>query len=112
MAHAVKVGIEAMNVFAGTACIDVRALAGHRALDLARFDNLLMQEKTVALPNEDPVTFAVNAARPLVEDLTPAEKARIEMVITCTESVFDFGKSLSTYVHQLLGWTVTAGCSS
>lgn len=97
------VGIEAMNVYAGTACVDVRALARHRQLDLARFDNLLMLEKTVALPNEDPVTFAVNAARPLVDALSPQEKDRIEMVITCTESSFDFGKSLSTYVHQLLG---------
>jgi polyketide biosynthesis 3-hydroxy-3-methylglutaryl-CoA synthase-like enzyme PksG len=98
----VQVGIEAMNVYAGTARIDVRELARHRQLDLARFDNLLMLEKTVALPNEDPVTFAVNAARPLVDALTAAEKDRIEMVITCTESAFDFGKSLSTYVHQLL----------
>ncbi len=97
------VGIEAMNVFAGTACVDVRELAGHRKLDLARFDNLLMVEKTVALPNEDPISFAVNAARPLVDALTPEEKSRIEMVITCTESSFDFGKSMSTYVHQLLG---------
>ncbi|MET0268684.1 MAG: hydroxymethylglutaryl-CoA synthase family protein [Duganella sp.] len=98
----VSVGIEAINVYAGTACVDVRELASHRQLDLARFDNLLMREKTVALPNEDPVTFAVNAARPLVDALTAAEKDRIEMVITCTESSFDFGKSLSTYVHQLL----------
>jgi len=97
------VGIEAMNVYAGTARIDVRELALHRRLDLDRFDNLLMREKTVALPNEDPVTFAVNAAQPLVAALTAEEKDRIEMVITCTESAFDFGKSLSTYVHQLLG---------
>ena len=25
------------------------------------------------------------------------------MVITCTESAFDFGKSMSTYFHKLLG---------
>src|SRR5207248_7983726 len=31
------------------------------------------------------------------------EKDRIEMVITCTESAFDFGKSMSTYFHKLLG---------
>ena len=98
-----QAGIEAMNVFAGTAALNVRPLAEHRGLDLARFENLLMVEKTVALPYEDPVSFAVNAAKPLVDALTPQEKDRIEMVITCTESSFDFGKSLSTYVHQLLG---------
>lgn len=98
-----QVGIEAINAFAGTAALDVRALAQHRGLDMARFENLLMSEKTVALPYEDPVTFAVNAAKPLVDALTPEELDRIEMVVTCTESSFDFGKSLSTYVHDLLG---------
>jgi len=97
------VGIEAMNVFAGTACIDVSKLAQHRGLDMSRFENLLMKEKSVALPSEDPITFAVNAAKPLVDALTPEEKDRIEMVITCTESAFDFGKSMSTYCHDLLG---------
>lgn len=97
------VGIEAMNVFTGTACLDVRKLAEHRKLDMSRFENLLMKEKTVALPYEDPISFGVNAAKPLVDALTPEEKDRIEMVITCTESAFDFGKSMSTYCHHLLG---------
>ncbi len=97
------VGIEAMNIFAGTACIDVSKLARHRGLDMSRFENLLMKEKSVALPYEDPITFAVNAAKPLIDALSPEEKDRIEMVITCTESAFDFGKSMSTYCHDLLG---------
>jgi polyketide biosynthesis 3-hydroxy-3-methylglutaryl-CoA synthase-like enzyme PksG len=97
------VGIEAMNVFAGTAFLDVRKLAEHRRLDTTRFENLLMKEKTVALPYEDPITFAVNAARPIVDALRPEERGRIEMVVTCTESAFDFGKSMSTYCHSLLG---------
>jgi polyketide biosynthesis 3-hydroxy-3-methylglutaryl-CoA synthase-like enzyme PksG len=92
-----------MNVFAGTACLDVTKLARHRQLDMSRFDNLLMKQKSVALPYEDPITFAVNAAKPLLDTLSVAEKDRIEMVITCTESAFDFGKSMSTYCHDLLG---------
>lgn len=99
----IPVGIEAINAFTGTAALDVNALARHRGLDMARFENLLMAEKAVALPCEDPVTFAVNAARPLIDALSPEAIDRIETVITCTESSFDFGKSLSTYVHQLLG---------
>lgn len=98
----VSVGIEAMNVFGGRACLDVGELAVHRQLDVARFNNLLMKEKTVALLDEDPVTYAVNAARPLVEALSPQEKERIELLITCSESGIDFGKSLSTYVHHHL----------
>ena len=98
-----SVGIEAINVFAGTAFLDVKKLAEHRQLDTTRFENLLMKEKTVALPYEDPITFAVNAAKPIVDALSAEEKDRIEMVITCTESSFDFGKSMSTYCHDLLG---------
>jgi polyketide biosynthesis 3-hydroxy-3-methylglutaryl-CoA synthase-like enzyme PksG len=97
------VGIEAMNVFGGTAYLDVAELARHRNLDTARFENLLMKQKTVALPYEDPVTFAVNAAKPLVDSLSSAEKDRIELLITCTESGIDFGKSMSTYIHHHLG---------
>ena len=97
------VGIEAMNAFLGNAFLNVEKLANHRKLDTTRFANLLLKEKTIALPYEDPVTFALNAAKPLIEAMTPEEKDRIEMVITCTESAFDFGKSMSTYLHRLLG---------
>jgi polyketide biosynthesis 3-hydroxy-3-methylglutaryl-CoA synthase-like enzyme PksG len=99
----VNTGIEAMNVYAGTTFLDVRKLAEHRNLDRRRFDNLLMKEKSVTLPYEDPITFAVNAAKPLLDGLSREEKDRIEMLITCTESAFDFGKSMSTYCHDLLG---------
>jgi polyketide biosynthesis 3-hydroxy-3-methylglutaryl-CoA synthase-like enzyme PksG len=97
------VGIEAMNAFLGSAFLNVEKLAIHRKLDMTRFTNLLLKEKTIALPYEDPITFGLNAARPLIEAMSPAEKDRIEMVITCTESAFDFGKSMSTYLHKLLG---------
>lgn len=97
------VGIEAMNVFGGTAYLNVKELAEYRNLDTARFENLLMKEKAVALPYEDPVTYAVNAAKPIIDSLSEEEKNRIEMVITCTESGIDFGKSMSTYIHQYLG---------
>ncbi|MFT3654621.1 Polyketide biosynthesis 3-hydroxy-3-methylglutaryl-ACP synthase PksG [Bacillus sp. B01(2024)] len=96
-------GIEAINVFGGTAYLDVMQLAEYRNLDSARFENLLMKEKAVALPYEDPVTFGVNAAKPIIDRLTEAEKDRIELLITCSESGIDFGKSLSTYIHDYLG---------
>jgi len=99
----ITVGIEAMNVFAGTTYLNVEKLAEHRKLDTTRFENLLMKEKTLALPYEDPITFAVNAAKPIIDALSPEERDRIEMVITCTESAFDFGKSMSTYCHHHLG---------
>ncbi len=99
----ITVGIEAMNVFGGTAYLDVMQLAKHRNLDTTRFDNLLMKEKAVALPYEDPVTYGINAAKPIIDSLSEAEKDRIELLITCTESGIDFGKSMSTYIHHYLG---------
>ena len=97
------VGIEAMNVFGGSTYLDVKQLVEHRKLDNKRFENLLMKEKTVALPYEDPVSFAINAAKPIIDGLSEAEKDRIEMLITCSESGIDFGKSMSTYIHHYLG---------
>ncbi|KPA17635.1 Hydroxymethylglutaryl-CoA synthase [Candidatus Magnetomorum sp. HK-1] len=99
----IPVGIEAMNVFGGIAYIDVESLAKHRKLDIQRFENLMMKEKTVALPYEDPVSFGVNAAKPIIDSLSDEEKNRIELLITGSESGIDFGKSMSTYIHDYLG---------
>lgn len=97
------VGIEAINAYGGKAFIDIRELFERRGLDLDRFANLMIEKKSVGLPCEDPVTFAVNAAKPLVDALSEAERNRIELLITSTESGLDFGKSLSTYIHDHLG---------
>src|SRR5947207_6486506 len=60
------IGIEAINAYVGQACVDVRSLFEHRGLDLSRFENLMMEQRSVNLPCEDAVTNAVNAAAPLV----------------------------------------------
>lgn len=98
----ISVGIESMGFDVGAAKLDVRTLAESRGLDMSRFENLMMVEKTVPMPFEDPVSFAVNAAKPVVDELSEAERSRIEMVITCSESGIDFAKSMSTYVHDYL----------
>ncbi len=98
-----EVGFEAINVYGGSVCLEVEKLAEWRNLDTARFQNLLMNEKSVALPNEDPVSFAINAAKPIVDQLSEEDKSKIELLITCSESGIDFGKSMSTYIHHYLG---------
>ena len=95
-------GIEAMNIYCGTAAINVAELASLRNLDTHRFENLLMKEKTVPMPYEDPISNGVNAARPILDSLSEEEVSKIDMVITCTESGIDFGKSMSTYIHHYL----------
>lgn len=98
-----SVGIEAMNAYVGQAVLNSRTLFENRGLDLDRFDNLMMLEKSVCLPCEDPVTYGVNAAKPLIDSLSSQDSNRIELLITSTESGLDFGKSLSTYIHHYLG---------
>lgn len=98
-----RYGIEALNVYAGLARIAVPDLVAGRGLDLSRVDNIMMRERSVGLPFEDPVTNAVNAARPLVDALSPADRDRIELLVTSTESGIDYSKSVSSYVHEYLG---------
>ncbi|MGW0803331.1 hydroxymethylglutaryl-CoA synthase family protein [Nonomuraea sp. NPDC002799] len=92
-----NVGIEALNVYCGLAQIPVPALFEGRGLDAERLGNLMMHNRSVGLPFEDPVTNAVNAARPIAGD------DRIEILITSTESGLDYSKSVASYVHEYLG---------
>lgn len=96
-------GVESIGVYVGRTAIGVRELFEHRGLDLGRFDNLMMTRRSVNLPCEDPVTNAVNAARPILDTLPASERERIEAVVVGTESGLDFGKPISTYVHDHLG---------
>ena len=99
------VGIEAINAYVGRASLGVEQLFEARGLDDRRLGNLMMERKSVNLPCEDPVTNAVNAARPLVQALTDDERDRIELIIVGTESGLDFGKPISTYIQHYLGLT-------
>jgi len=98
-----QVGIEAMNVYCGLAQVPVDVLFEGRGLNRDRLGNLMMNQRTVGLPFEDPITNAVNAAKPIVDALTPEQKERIEVLITPTESGIDFSKSIASYVHKYLG---------
>jgi len=97
-----KMGIEKLGFYSGRAFIDIADLAGLRRLDPVRMANLLIRRKTVHFPWEDPVSFAVNAARPMLQPLSPEQRGRISHVIVASESGIDFGKSLATWIHELL----------
>lgn len=96
-------GIEALNVYAGLAQIPVPELFAGRGLDPERLANLAMRQRSIGLPFEDPVTNAVNAAKPLVDALDPADRDAVELVVTSTESGLDLSKSVASYVHEYLG---------
>lgn len=98
-----RTGIEAINAYTGRLAIDVRELFEVRNLNTNRFDNLMMHRKSVPLPCEDAITNAVNAALPLLNQLSEEERMSIEFLIVATETAVDFGKAMSTNVHPFLG---------
>jgi polyketide biosynthesis 3-hydroxy-3-methylglutaryl-CoA synthase-like enzyme PksG len=99
-------GIEALNIYCGLTQIPVPDLFRGRGLDLARMDHVAMEQRSIGLPCEDPVTNAVNAARPIVDALGP-DRDRIEIVVASSESGIDYSKSITSYVHEYLGLSRT-----
>jgi polyketide biosynthesis 3-hydroxy-3-methylglutaryl-CoA synthase-like enzyme PksG len=97
------VGIERLGLYCGVAAITVADLFAGRGLDPGRLDNLMMRRRSIALPCEDPVTNAVNAAAPVLAGLSGADKDSIELLVTSTESGVDYSKSVASYVHRYLG---------
>lgn len=95
-------GIDALNIYAGVAHITVPDLFTGRGLDPSRLANLAMREKSVGLPVEDPVTNAANAARPILDAMSPDDRDSIELLVTATESGVDLSKTVASYVHRHL----------
>jgi 3-hydroxy-3-methylglutaryl CoA synthase len=93
-------GIDDLNVYGSTLSVEFAAIATARARPARELDAVGFERRSITPPYEDPVTLAVNAAWPLVEELGPAA---FELLIVATESGLDFGKPLSSYVHRYLG---------
>lgn len=96
----VAVGIDALNIYASTLSVDCRAVARARGLSDKEFRNVRFERRSVLPPYEDPVTLAVNAAKPL---LGHDAGGRYQLLIVATETGLDYGKPLSTYVQSQLG---------
>lgn len=96
-----RVGIEYLNIYGGSCCLDQRDLARARGADPDRTVNDFMVETRAINPLfEDVITTAVNAAKPLLSLVDPAE---IGMLVVGTESSVDYGKPISTNIHGALG---------
>jgi len=98
---AVPVGIDDLNLYASTLSVDNALVAEARGTS-RYMDIVRIRRRSIAPLCEDPVTLAVNAARPIVEE---AGRDAFELLIVATESGFDYGKPLSSYVHRHLGLT-------
>ena len=98
--HRPRVGIEKIAAYPCSMSLDLSELARARGIDPSYpSKNLLVERRSVNPCWEDPVTMAVNAAKPM---LTAEDRARIELLVVGTESSPDQGKPLSTFAYRFL----------
>jgi hydroxymethylglutaryl-CoA synthase len=98
---AVSVGIEKLSAYPGSLVLPMASLCAARGREPAAVrDTMMIDERSLNVGWEDPVTMAVNAARPL---LTEEDRARIGLVIVASESGVDQEKPMSTWVQRYLG---------
>lgn len=96
-----RLGIEKIRAWPSTGYLEMSDLAAARNFDAASVrDNLFVDQRSVAPPWEDPVTYAINAAMGLLDD---DDRAKIELVIVGTETAVDFEKPISSWVHRHMG---------
>jgi hydroxymethylglutaryl-CoA synthase len=95
------VGIEKIRVNPGTMAIDMRALVAARGGDVDGVCGAMMiDERSVNPPWEDPVTLAVNACREL---LTYEERDSVGLLLVGSESGPDQEKPLSSWIQRYAG---------
>ena len=101
-----RVGIEKIGAYPCSLSLAMPDLCHARGQDPEHIRNImLIDERSVNPPWEDPVTMAVNAANPI---LTAEDRRQIELLIVASESGVDYEKPLSTWVQRYLG--LTANC--
>ncbi|MGP4028716.1 hydroxymethylglutaryl-CoA synthase family protein [Actinomadura sp. 3N407] len=96
----VDIGIDDLNVYGSTLTISASDIADARGTPRKRLAQWRLDGRSLVPPYEDPVTLAVNAARPLVDD---HGAAGFGLLLVASESGLDYSKPLSSYVHEFLG---------
>jgi hydroxymethylglutaryl-CoA synthase len=104
-----QLGIDDLAFATADRYLDLADLAPVHGVDPAKYTVGLGQDRmSVCAPDEDVVTLAAAAALPLVESMSPEDRAAIRTVLLATESGIDQSKSAGVYVHHLLG--LAAAC--
>lgn len=95
-----QVGIEKIWAYPCTLMVDLLEVAEVRGRPPEEVrDDLLVLTRSINPLWEDPVTMALNAAKPMISD---EDREDIELVIIGTESAVDQSKAMSTYAHRFL----------
>lgn len=96
-----KIGIDKIGIYVPKYYLDIRDLAKARNVDPSKFVIGLGQNKMAINPiTQDTVTMGVMAADKILDD---NDKKNIDMLIVGTETGVDQSKSVSTFIHSLLG---------
>jgi len=96
-----KLGIEKLRAWPSTGYLQMDDLCAARDHDPADVrDNLFVDQRSVAPPWEDPVTYALNAAKALITD---EDRGHIELCVVGTETAVDLEKPISSWAHRHLG---------
>lgn len=98
---AARVGIEKLYAYPGSLALSMKALCEARGRAHADIrDTMMIDERSLNVPWEDPVTMAVNAALPM---LSEQDRESIGLLIVASESGVDQEKPMSTWVQRYLG---------
>ena len=96
-----QIGIEKINIYGCSLCLPQEDLAKARGKDPeVVLKDYLINTRSLNPPYEDTITMSVNAADAM---LTDEDKEQIGMLIVGTEGSVDFGKPISTNIHEALG---------
>ena len=94
------IGIDGISLSIPRFYLDLATLAGRHQQPVAKYYEGIGQEKmAVVPPDEDIVTLAVKAARPLIN---PENCQKISTLLFATESAIDQSKAAGIYVQKLL----------
>ncbi|MDC7683737.1 hydroxymethylglutaryl-CoA synthase [Asticcacaulis sp. BYS171W] len=97
-----SVGIERLWVEPSTLAMDMATLVRDRGGSVDEVcGDMMITERSVVPPWEDPITLAVNAVLGLLPD--PADRERIKLLLVASESAPDQEKALSTWVQRHSG---------
>lgn len=95
-----SVGIDKLNFFVPSYYMDMTTLAEARGVDPNKFlIGIGQSQMAVAPKTQDIVTFAMNAALPLLNE---EDRQAIDMVIVGTESGIDESKASAVVLHRML----------
>ncbi|RVU45047.1 hydroxymethylglutaryl-CoA synthase family protein [Rubrivivax rivuli] len=95
------IGIDRIGIDPGTLSLDMAALVAARGGDVGTVcGDMMIDQRSLLPPWEDPVTLAVNAAEPV---LAGEDRGAVKLLLVASESAPDQEKALSTWVQRHLG---------